>query len=88
MKYLAWIGAFLAFLVVTLYIVAFTPVGNALLKPMVEAKIQEQTKVDSKLETFSLSMSDFEIVLELDKGNLIIAKGGYSIFAKSFDAKS
>ncbi len=86
MKYLAWIGAFLAFLVVTLYIVAFTPVGNALLKPMVEAKIQEQTKVDSKLETFSLSMSDFEIVLELDKGNLIIAKGGYSIFAKSFDA--
>lgn len=85
MKYLAWIGASILFLVVALYVLAFTPLGNSLLKPMVEAKIQEQTKTKSKLEVFSLSMSDFEVVLELDKENLIKAKGTYSIFAKSFD---
>ena len=85
MKYLAWIGAFITFLVATTYIVAFTPLGNNLLRPIIEAKIQEQIKVDSKLETFSLNMSDFEIVVGVAKDNLITIKGVYSIFAKSFD---
>lgn len=87
MKYLAWIGMLILFLVVALYVVAFTPVGNNLLKPIIEAKIQEQTKTNSRLETFSLTMSGFEIALELDKDNMITAKGIYSIFAKSFDLK-
>lgn len=85
MKYLAWIIAIILFFVLSVYVVVFTPVGNNLLKPIVEAKIQEQTKTKSKLETFSLTISDFEVALELDKDNLIKAKGAYSIFAKSFD---
>ncbi|MFA5461527.1 MAG: hypothetical protein WC274_05565 [Sulfurimonas sp.] len=85
MKYLAWVVGLILLLVIALYVVAFTPVGNSLLKPIIEAKIQEQTKVESKLNTFLLSMSDFEVVLELAKDNLVIAKGSYSIFAKSFD---
>ncbi|MFA5234853.1 MAG: hypothetical protein WC390_10675 [Sulfurimonas sp.] len=86
MKYLAWFGGILAALAATLYVVAFTPLGNTIVKPIIEAKIREQTKLESKLETFSLGMSDFEIVLALNDKNIIKAKGEYSLFSKSFDA--
>lgn len=86
MKYLAWIIGILAALAATLYVVAFTPLGNAIVKPIIEGKIKEQTKLESKLETFSLGMSDFEIVLALNEKNIIKANGNYSLFSKSFDA--
>jgi len=85
MKYLAWIGGVLATLAATVYVVAFTPLGNGIVKPLIETKIKEQTKLDSKLEIFSLGMSDFEIVLALNDKNIIEAKGDYSLFSKSFD---
>ncbi|MBW6489437.1 hypothetical protein [Sulfurimonas sp.] len=85
MKYLVWAGGIVAALVATLYVVAFTPLGNGIVKPIVEAKIKEQTKLDSKLETFLLGISDFEIVLALNEKNVIKAKGRYSLFSKSFD---
>ncbi|TKI68978.1 hypothetical protein FCU45_08430 [Sulfurimonas crateris] len=85
MKFLAWIGAILAVVVATLYIAAFSKMGNGFVKPFIEAKIKEQTKLESKLNEFRLDISDFEIVLEVNRGNIIRAKGEYSLFAKSFD---
>jgi len=85
MKYLAWFGGILVTLLVAVYIVAFTPFGNGLLHPTIEAKIQEQTKLESKLSKFSLSMSDFEILLELNANNTILIKGNYSLFSQNFD---
>ena len=85
MKYLAWIGGILITIIVAIYIVAFTPFGNGLVKPIVEAKIQEATKLDSKLNIFSLNMSEFEIILELSKSNIVSLKGEYSLFSKAFD---
>ncbi len=85
MKYFAWFIGILATLVVALYIVVFTSFGNALLKPMVESKINEQTKLQSRLSTFSLSMSDFEIVLEINENNKVELKGVYSLFSQTFD---
>ncbi|MGE4419833.1 MAG: hypothetical protein AB7D38_08360 [Sulfurimonas sp.] len=85
MKYFAWFIGILATLVVALYIVVFTSFGNALLKPMVESKINEQTKLQSRLSTFSLSMSDFEIVLEINENNKVELKGIYSLFSQTFD---
>lgn len=85
MKYLALVGAILAVLAVTIFVVAFTPLGNSLLKPIVEGKIKEETKLESKLETFLFTMSDFEVVLELNKENIIKAKGKYSLFSQAFE---
>lgn len=85
MKYLAWFGALLATLVAAVYVVVFTPLGNGLIGPIVESKIKEQTKLDSKLTTFSLSMSEFEILLELNTNNTILLKGNYSPFSQAFD---
>ena len=85
MKFLLWfIGLILAVLV-GVYVLAFTSIGNGVVGPIVQGKINETTKLDSKLSVFSLTMSDFEILLELDSHNSIHAKGDYSIFAQSFD---
>ena len=85
MKYLSWLLGVLVTVVVAIYVMAFTPFGNNILKPIIEAKIQEQTHLNSKLKLFRLSMSDFKVVLELNKNNTIEANGKYKIFSKSFD---
>lgn len=85
MKYLAWFGGVIATLLVGVYVIAFTGFGNSLLQPIIESKIKEQTKLDSKLSTFTLSMSDFSIVLELDNHNSLSANGNYSLFSQAFD---
>lgn len=85
MKYLMWIGGLLATLVIAVYVIAFTSLGNGIVKPIIETKIKEQTKLESKLNTFALSMSELEIVLELNQNNVITIKGEYSLFAQSFD---
>ncbi len=84
MKIVSWILGVLISVLVLVYVVAFTAFGNSLLQPTIESKIKEVTKLDSKLKTFSLSMSHFEILLELNANNTIVAKGDYSLFAKSF----
>ena len=86
MKIVLWLLGLIVSLVIGVYIIAFTSVGNAILSPMIETKIQEQTKLDSKLRTFSLRMSDFEILLDLDEHNSVYAKGTYSLLEQSFDA--
>ena len=85
MKILSWFLGFIVLVVVGVYVLAFTSVGNSILQPTIEQKIKELTKLDSKLSVFSLSMSEFEILLEIDSFNSIHAKGNYSLFAQSFD---
>ena len=85
MKFLAWLVGFLALIVIGIYTLLFTSFGNNLLKPMIESKIQQQTHLSSKLEVFHLSMSDFEIILDLNTNNIITLKGNYSLFSQAFN---
>ncbi|MCK4874576.1 MAG: hypothetical protein KAS26_01905, partial [Sulfurimonas sp.] len=85
MKFLAWFIGVLVTLVVVVYVIAFTSFGNGFVGPIVEGKIKEQTKLDSKLTTFKLTMSEFEILLELNSNNTILVKGNYSPFSQAFD---
>jgi len=85
MKYLVWIISVVAIFIGALYVVAFTPLGNGLLKSTLELKIQEATKLETQVRTFSLDMSKFDIVLQLSKKNLLFIKGEYSLFSQSFD---
>jgi len=87
MKYLTWLIGALVAILATIYVVAFTGFGNSIVGPIIESKIKEQTKLDSKLEVFSLSMNDFKIVLQLNKNNTIEAQGTYSLFSQSFNIK-
>lgn len=85
MKYLAIVVGILITLLAAVYVVAFTPFGNDTLKPVIEQKINEEAKLNSKLSKFRLTMSAIDVVLELDKDNIIYVNGGYSLFASSFD---
>ncbi|WP_415249052.1 hypothetical protein [Sulfurimonas sp.] len=86
MKIVLWLLGLVVALVIGTYIITFTFIGNAIVSPMIEAKIQEQIKLDSKLRTFSLGMSEFEILLDLDAHNSVHVKGTYSLLEQSFDA--
>ena len=85
MKYLSWVLGLTLSVAVFIYIIVFTSIGNSLLKPTIEKNIQEQTNLDSKLELFSLNMSEFEILLAINNENTIHLKGTYSLFSKAFD---
>ncbi len=85
MKYLAWLSGIIVFMVALVYVFAFTSIGNSIVKPIIEENIIEQTKLESKLSTFSLDMSSFAIVLEVDKNNIIYINGNYSLFSQAFD---
>jgi hypothetical protein len=85
MRYLAWFGVVFTTLLTIIYVAVFTPLGNSFIKPLAEAKIQEQTKMKSKFTTFMFNTSNFEMVLELNQGNAIKVKGNYSLFSRSVD---
>ncbi|WP_151899840.1 hypothetical protein [Sulfurimonas hydrogeniphila] len=85
MKYLTWFFIGVVGIFIFVYVILFTGFGNSLIKPAIESKIREETKLDSKLKVFSLSMSDFQIILQLNENNTIKAAGTYSILSKSFD---
>jgi len=52
-----------------------------LLKPIVEKKIKEATKLESSLERFSVGLNSLHIVLNLTKSNSITVDGSYSLFS-------
>ena len=85
MKYLSLFIGFLLIVVVVVYTMIFTSFGNKILEPMIEKEISKQTKLDSKLTTFKVTMSDFSIVLEIDKNNIILLNGNYSLFSQAFN---
>lgn len=85
MRIVAWLGVLLVTALGLVYIVAFTGFGNSLVKPFVEQKIREQTKLDAKLTAFTIDMSSFEIVLTFDRPNTITLKGEYSLFSQTFN---
>jgi hypothetical protein len=85
MKYLYWLLGTVAVLLAALYTLVFTSFGNALLKPVIEQTIEEQTKLTSTLERFSLSMSHINVVLLLNKNNTVSVEGEYSLFGQSLN---
>jgi alkyl hydroperoxide reductase subunit AhpC len=63
MKLSVGIGGFLLSLVIIIYVMAFTPVGNTFIAPGIEEAIKEKTKLQSKLIKFSLDKEYSSILL-------------------------
>jgi hypothetical protein len=85
MKIVLWIVGILLSIVAAVYTLVFTPLGNGIVKPILESKINDETNIGLKLTTFSLSFSDLNIVVALDEKNSLVIKGKYEIFKQSFD---
>ncbi len=68
------------FIAIILFLgVIFTPVGNTLLKPYVEATINENIPIKAELTTFQLGWSDLHIVLTVGATDRIELQGRYSL---------
>ena len=85
MKIVFWIVGVILSIVTAVYILVFTSLGNSMIKPILESKINEETALGLKVDTFALSFSDFNIVIALDEKNSLAFKGNYKIFKQSFD---
>jgi len=86
MKVFYWIVGCVIVLLGTLYIILFTPSGNALLKPYIEESIRKETQVKSELTVFRLTPIAFSFHLLFNGNNTIFFDGSYSILRKSIDA--
>ena len=80
-----WFFGFVGLLFVAAYTLLFTGFGNGIVKPMLETELQKQTHLPTRLEKFSLSMSEIDILLELNPHNSIAIKGSYSPFGPSLN---
>ncbi|MDD2791141.1 MAG: hypothetical protein PHU40_10810 [Sulfurimonas sp.] len=84
MRVVAILLGLTAVVFIGLYTLAFTSLGNSIMEPIIESKIRQETKLESKLTTFSLNMSSLEIVLELTPNNRVSLDGNYSLFSQVF----
>ncbi len=68
-----------------IYVALFTSVGNNLLKPVIEAKVNENLPLKIRLSEFLLDTKSLRLLIELDSDNTLLAQGNYSLFDQSFD---
>ncbi len=66
-------------------VVLFTPIGNAVLKPFIEAKIQKSLAADARLKTFSLNFSQVDIVIDMAEQSRIKLSGEYNLFSQQIN---
>ena len=87
MKFVKIFAGIVTALLAILYIVLFTGVGNAILRPVIENRVSEAVGIPVKLQKFHLSMSDLDVILYLSDDNSVRVYGDYSPFSQSFDLK-
>jgi len=85
MKWFYRILAIVALVLLMLYVVVFTPMGNSIVAPIAEKKINESLGLKSRLETFKLDSSSLNIVLALTPQNKITVAGSFSLLSQSFN---
>lgn len=67
------------------YTLLFTSLGNSILKPSIENKINAYAPLKLELSEFALDTSTIKILIKIDEDNTVVAEGTYSIFAQTFD---
>jgi len=74
------------FLFVLFILFLFTPVGNNLLKPIVESKINSSSPIKIHFQKFRVSFSSFDINATFFEKSYLYLKGNYSLFSKKINA--
>ncbi len=73
-------------LILIVLITPFTPVGNALLKPFIQSKIDEFSPLPLELSHFQLGFSSFDIRIKGEEALFAQLVGSYSLWSQSIDA--
>ncbi|OHU85884.1 hypothetical protein BKN38_00340 [Helicobacter sp. CLO-3] len=84
-KLLLWILGILLGLLLLIYILVFSPIGNAIFKPIIQSQIDKYSPLPLKLETFSLGLTSTEIIIKNDPKLIITLKGDYNLFTLFID---
>lgn len=84
-KTLVVFSSALLLIVVLAYTLLFTQLGNDLLRPTVQTKINQYSPLPLTLDTFSLSTDRLKLIIQVDGKNSLIIEGVYSLFAQDFD---
>lgn len=84
-KLLLWLLGIIIGLLLLLYILLFSPIGNAIFKPIIQSQINAHSPVPLKLDTFSLGLTSTHIVLSNGEKLTIDLSGGYNLFTLNVD---
>ena len=84
-KYLLWFLGISVGLVALLFIMLFTPIGNGILKPIIQSQISKNAPIALDLQTFELRISRVAIEVRHKDSIVIELKGDFSLFTQSFD---
>ena len=84
-KLLLWLLGILVALVLLVYIFVFSPIGNAIFKPIVQSQINKHSPLPLVLDKFSLGLTSTHIVLKNGEKLIIDLSGGYNLFTLGVD---
>ncbi len=86
MKWLGILVGLIVLLFAALYGLLFTAVGNRLVTPVIEKKINGATALQTSLERFELRPGRFAMTLVLSPGNRCQAEGEFGLFSRRLTA--
>jgi len=86
MRIVAILAGSLLTLAALAFALLFTPPGNALLRPVIETRINASLPLESSLERFELGWNRFDIMLRITPSNTFEAEGSYSLLSQSVEA--
>lgn len=84
-KFLLWLCGILAALVLLVYIFVFSPIGNMIIKPIIQSQINKHSPLPLVLERFSLGLTGAQIVLTNGQKLIIDLHGDYNLFTLGVD---
>ena len=85
-KILKWFLGILVGLLLLVYVLVFSPIGNMIFKPVAQAQIDKYSPVPLTLETFSIGLSGLEILIQNSPKLAISLKGDYNLFTLNIDS--
>lgn len=84
-KVLLWIVGIIVALFLLVFIVLFTPPGNALVKSIAQGQIDKYAPIKLDIETFSLGISSIDVAIAHSDKILITLNGDFSLFSQNLD---
>ncbi len=85
MKWIYSILGIFVSIILALYTLVFTSLGNSMLQPIIQEKINEATMLNTKLETFKLNSNSLNILLALTPENKITVVGNFALLSQNFN---
>lgn len=85
LRILKWFAGIVVGLLLLVYVLVFSPIGNFIFKPVVQSQINKHSPVSLTLSTFSIGLTGLEIVIKNEPKLEIILKGDYNLFTLNID---